>query len=93
MHEFSIGRWKCVFIFPFEGISKTMRLVSSLLDRIPPIQVWNVRTLNGSLHFKSICLHNFAEERTGIHVRLYVRAKGDGAEGGVKKSGRSRIPH
>lgn len=76
MHEFSIGRWKCVFIFPFEGISKTARLVSSLLDRIPPIQVWNVRTLNGSLHFKSICLHNFAEERTGIHVRLYVRARG-----------------
>lgn len=36
-----------------------------------------VRTLNVlSLHFKSICLHNFAEERTGIHVRLYVWARG-----------------
>lgn len=83
MHEFSIGRWKCVFIFPFEGISKTARLVSSLLDRIPPIQVWNVRTLNGSLHFKSICLHNFAEERTGIHVRVCMYGQGGWSTGGV----------
>lgn len=83
--EFSIERWKCVSIFP-EEISKTTSLVWCIefVRSHSPIQVWNVRTLNGSRHFKSICLHNFAEERTGIHIRLHIRAQGDGA-GGVKK--------
>lgn len=82
-----------------EEISKTaIDGVSSSFDRVsspPPSHsgVERVRTLNGSRHFKSICLHNFAEERTGIHThaRACVCAYAQGMDGCKKVVARIRL--